>query len=280
MDGIILLNKDTDISSFKAINRLKYKLNLNKIGHAGTLDPLAEGLMIVLVNNATKLSDMLLKQDKEYYVECELGYETDTYDSTGEKTHIFQEEININQEKVVSLLEKFQGDYDQLPPMYSAIKVNGKKLYDLARKGIEVERKHKIVNIEYIKDISIENKTVKFLISVSSGTYIRSVIQDFGRQLGTYATMTKLIRTRIGKFHVENSKKTDDITDESDILRVEDIFDFPKIEINDEEYFKIKNGVKVTKELPDSYYSIFYNNSYSGIGIVEENILRRFRYFL
>lgn len=280
MDGIILLNKDTGISSFKAINKLKYKLNLNKIGHAGTLDPLAEGLMIVLVNNATKLSDMLLKQDKEYYVECELGYETDTYDSTGEKTHIFQEEIKINRDRIADILNKFQGNYDQIPPMYSAIKVNGKKLYDLARKGIEVERKHKIVNIEYIKDISIENKTVKFSISVSSGTYIRSVIQDFGRQLGTYATMTKLIRTRIGKFHIENSKKTDDITDGSVILNVEKIFDFPKIELNDEEYFKIKNGVKIIKELPDSYYSIFYNKAYSGIGITEGNILRRFRYFL
>lgn len=280
MDGIILLNKEKDISSFKAINKLKYKLGLKKVGHAGTLDPLAEGLMIVLVNDATKLSDLLLKQDKEYVVECELGYETDTYDLEGIKTKEFDGEFNISKDKIVNGINEFQGEYDQVPPMYSAIKINGKKLYDLARKGIEVERKSKIVNINYIKDISLDGNKVSFTISVSSGTYIRSIIRDYGRKLGTYATMTKLTRTKIGKYNIENSKKMEDMEDMSTRIDVKDIFDFERINLDENEYFKLKNGVKIGKEGENSYYSIYFNNEYKGIGIIEDNILRRFRYFL
>ena len=279
MDGIILLNKEKDISSFKAINNLKYKLKLKKVGHAGTLDPLAEGLMIVLVNNATKLSDMLLKQSKEYYAECEVGYETDTYDCTGEKTQVYEGEILLDKEKVTDILEGFQGDYEQTPPMYSAIKINGKKLYDLARKGIEVERKSKTVNIEYINRISINGNKIGFYIHAGSGTYIRSVIQDFGRRLGTYATMTKLIRTKIGKFSLENAYREKEISDDSVLLSVEKIFDYPALDVTDEECFKMKNGIKLNKEIPVGYYSIYNNGEYKGIGISADGILKRFRYF-
>lgn len=280
MDGIILLNKEKDISSFKAINKLKHKIGLKKVGHAGTLDPLAEGLMIVLANDATKLSDLLLKQDKEYVVECELGYETDTYDLEGVRTKEFDGEVNLSKEEIINGINEFQGEYDQVPPMYSAIKINGKKLYDLARKGIEVERKSKIVNINYIKDINLDGNKVSFTISVSSGTYIRSIIRDFGRKLGTYATMTGLTRTKIGKFNIEDSRKMDDIEDQSVGIGVQDIFDFERIDLDENEYFKLKNGVKIAKAGRDSYYSVYFNGEYKGIGIIEGNILRRFRYFL
>ena len=280
MDGIILLNKEKDISSFKAINKLKHKIGLKKVGHAGTLDPLAEGLMIVLANDATKLSDLLLKQDKEYMVECELGYETDTYDLEGVRTKEFDGEVNLSKEEIINGINEFQGEYDQVPPMYSAIKINGKKLYDLARKGIEVERKSKIVNINYIKDINLDENKVSFTISVSSSTYIRSIIRDFGRKLGTYATMTELTRTKIGKFNIEDSRKMDDIEDQSSGIGVQDIFDFERIDLGENEYFKLKNGVKIAKVGRDSYYSIYFNGEYKGIGIIEGNILRRFRYFL
>ena len=280
MDGIILLNKDKDISSFKAINNLKYKLGLKKVGHAGTLDPLAEGLMIVLADNATKLSDLLLKQDKEYVVECELGYETDTYDLEGTKTKIFEGEIDLSEEQIISEINGFLGDYDQVPPMYSAIKIDGKKLYDLARKGIEVERKSKIVNIHYLKDIVVSGNKVSFTVFVSSGTYIRSIIRDLGRRLGTYATMTKLVRTKIGKFDVKDSKKIDDIADDSVSINVQDIFDFDRIDLDENEYFKMKNGVKIGRTGKDGYYSVYFDGEYCGIGIIEDNVLRRFRYFL
>ena len=280
MDGIILLNKDKDISSFKAINNLKYKLGLKKVGHAGTLDPLAEGLMIVLTDNATKLSDLLLKQDKEYVVECELGYETDTYDLEGTKTKIFEGEVDLSEEQIISEINGFLGDYDQVPPMYSAIKIDGKKLYDLARKGIEVERKSKIVNIHYLKDIVVSGNKVSFTVFVSSGTYIRSIIRDLGRRLGTYATMTKLVRTKIGKFDVKDSKKIDDIADDSVSINVQDIFDFDRIDLDENEYFKMKNGVKIGRTGKDGYYSVYFEGEYCGIGIIEDNVLRRFRYFL
>ena len=280
MDGIILLNKDKDISSFKAINNLKYKLGLKKVGHAGTLDPLAEGLMIVLTDNATKLSDLLLKQDKEYVVECELGYETDTYDLEGIKTKIFEGEVDLSEEQIISEINGFLGDYDQVPPMYSAIKIDGKKLYDLARKGIEVERKSKIVNIHYLKDIVVSGNKVRFTVFVSSGTYIRSIIRDLGRRLGTYATMTKLVRTKIGKFDVKDSKKIDDIADDSVSINVQDIFDFDRIDLDENEYFKMKNGVKIGRTGKDGYYSVYFDGEYCGIGIIEDNVLRRFRYFL
>ena len=280
MDGIILLNKDKDISSFKAINNLKYKLGLKKVGHAGTLDPLAEGLMIVLTDNATKLSDLLLKQDKEYIVECELGYETDTYDMEGTKTKIFEGEIDLSEEQIISEINGFLGEYEQVPPMYSAIKIDGKKLYDLARKGIEVERKSKIVNIHYLKDITVNGNKVSFTVFVSSGTYIRSIIRDLGRRLGTYATMTKLVRTKIGKFDIEESKKIDDIADDSISINVKDIFDFDRIDLDENEYFKMKNGVKIQKAGKDAHYSIYFSGEYQGIGIIENNVLRRFRYFL
>ena len=280
MDGIILLNKDKDISSFKAINNLKYKLGLKKVGHAGTLDPLAEGLMIVLADNATKLSDLLLKQDKEYVVECELGYETDTYDLEGTKTKIFEGEVDLSEEQIISEINGFLGDYDQVPPMYSAIKIDGKKLYDLARKGIEVERKSKIVNIHYLKDIVVSGNKVSFTVFVSSGTYIRSIIRDLGRRLGTYATMTKLVRTKIGKFDVKDSKKIDDIADDSVSINVQDIFDFDRIDLDENEYFKMKNGVKIGRTGKDGYYSVYFEGEYCGIGIIEDNVLRRFRYFL
>ena len=280
MDGIILLNKDKDISSFKAINNLKYKLGLKKVGHAGTLDPLAEGLMIVLADNATKLSDLLLKQDKEYVVECELGYETDTYDLEGTKTKIFEGEIDLSEEQIISEINGFLGDYDQVPPMYSAIKIDGKKLYDLARKGIEVERKSKIVNIHYLKDIVVSGNKVSFTVFVSSGTYIRSIIRDLGRRLGTYATMTKLVRTKIGKFDVKDSKKIDDIADDSVSINVQDIFDFERIDLDENEYFKMKNGVKIGRTGKNGYYSVYFGGEYCGIGIIEDNVLRRFRYFL
>ena len=280
MDGIILLNKDKGISSFKAINNLKYKLGLKKVGHAGTLDPLAEGLMIVLTDNATKLSDLLLKQDKEYVVECELGYETDTYDLEGARTKVFDGEIDLSEEQIISEINGFLGEYEQVPPMYSAIKIGGKKLYDLARKGIEVERKSKIVNIHYLKDIVVSGNKVSFTVFVSSGTYIRSIIRDLGRRLGTYATMTKLVRTKIGKFDVKEAKKIDDLVDDRVSINVQDIFDFDRIDLDENEYFKMKNGVKMEKTGENAYYSVYFDDEYCGIGIIEDNVLRRFRYFL
>ena len=210
-DGIVLLNKSKGISSFKAINKLKWIIKSNKVGHAGTLDPIAEGLLIVMVNNATKFSDNLMKRDKEYFVELELGYETATYDTEGEITEKYEGEINISDERIFEVINSFTGEIMQIPPMYSAIKINGEKLYELARKGIEVERQARKIKIYSIREINIEQNKISFYAEVSSGTYIRSLVRDIGRKLGVYATMTRLVRTKIDKYSINESVSLEEI---------------------------------------------------------------------
>ena len=262
-DNIILLNKNKGISSFKIINKLKWLLNANKVGHAGTLDPLAEGLMVVMLNGATKLSDYLMKKDKEYYVEFELGYETDTYDYEGEVIKKFNGNINLSKEKIEKIVNEFLGDIEQVPPMYSAIKINGEKLYNLARKGLEIERESRKVKIYYIKDIEYNEKInkISFTTGVSSGTYIRSLVHDIGEKIGVYATMTKLIRTKIDEYNLEDAiliedvieffEKNENIKDTNEIDKIlkiksiESILRYESIYISNEKYIKMKNGMTV-----------------------------------
>ena len=262
-DNIILLNKNKGISSFKIINKLKWLLNANKVGHAGTLDPLAEGLMVVMLNGATKFSDYLMKKDKEYYVEFELGYETDTYDYEGEVIKKFNGNINLSKEKIEKIENEFLGDIEQVPPMYSAIKINGEKLYNLARKGLEIERESRKVKIYYIKDIEYNEKInkISFTTGVSSGTYIRSLVHDIGEKIGVYATMTKLIRTKIDEYNLEDAiliedvieffEKNENIKDTNEIDKIlkiksiESILRYESIYISNEKYIKMKNGMTV-----------------------------------
>lgn len=273
-DGIVLLNKSRGISSFKAINKLKWIIGSSKVGHAGTLDPIAEGLLIVMINNATKFSDNLMKRDKEYFVELELGYETDTYDTEGEITEKYEGNINISDEKIIEAVNSFTGEIMQVPPMYSAIKINGEKLYELARKGIEVEREARKVKIYSIREINVEHKEkcrISFYTEVSSGTYIRSLVRDIGRKLGVYATMTRLVRRKIDKYSIEESVSLEEIEEKlakekevsgenvckdisDNIEKVEEIikfknieciFNYEKISVSEEKYKKLKNGMTV-----------------------------------
>ena len=290
-DGIVLLNKSKGISSFKAINKLKWIIKSNKVGHAGTLDPIAEGLLIVMVNNATKFSDNLMKKDKEYFVELELGYETATYDTEGEVTEKYESEINISYEKIFEVINSFIGEIMQVPPMYSAIKINGEKLYELARKGIEVERQARKVKIYSIREINIEQNKISFYTEVSSGTYIRSLVRDIGRKLGVYATMTRLVRTKIDKYSINESVSLEEIEkklnnqkeifeDDSDnennvdrngeieevikFKNIECIFNYEKITLSEEKYKKLKNGMTVLvgfKKFKD-LHTVVENNLY------------------
>ena len=252
-DGIILLNKVKGISSFKAINQIKWNIGASKIGHAGTLDPMAEGLMVVMVNSATKFSDDLMKKDKEYYVEMELGYETDTYDAEGKKTKIYDGIIEYNEQNVRDVINSFIGIQDQIPPMYSALKVNGKKMYEMAREGIEIERKPRRVEMYSIRDITIKGQMITFYVEVSSGTYIRSLVRDIGEELSFWATMTKLIRTRIDKHSLENAFLFEEI-EKSDnkeelIIDIESLFDYEHITLSKNELLKLSNGMTTILEL-------------------------------
>ena len=252
-DGIILLNKVKGISSFNAINQIKWNIGASKIGHAGTLDPMAEGLMVVMVNSATKFSDDLMKKDKEYYVEMELGYETDTYDTEGKKTKIYDGIIEYDEQNVRDVINSFIGIQDQIPPMYSALKVNGKKMYEMAREGIEIERKPRRVEIYSIRDITIKGQMITFYVEVSSGTYIRSLVRDIGEKLSFWATMTKLIRTRIDKHSLENAFLFEEIekieNKEELVIDIESLFDYEQITLSKNELLKLSNGMTTILEL-------------------------------
>lgn len=203
MNGIINVYKEKDFTSFDVVAKLRGILKQKKIGHTGTLDPDAVGVLPVCLGSATKLCDMLTDKKKEYIAEFVLGKETDTQDISGQV--IKETEVVCTQEEVKTAIQSFVGDYDQLPPMYSAIKVDGKRLYELARQGKEVERKKRPVTFYEIEIIKCELPYVTIRVLCSKGTYIRTLCHDIGQKLGCGAAMTELERTRSGQFTKENA---------------------------------------------------------------------------
>lgn len=208
---IILLDKPLDWTSFQAVNKLKYKLKNEfglpkkfKIGHAGTLDPRATGLLIVCTGKFTKKIPEIQDAPKEYWAEIKIGVQTESYDT--EKPEILHQEFSHLTEKVIiAVLEKFVGEIDQKPPVFSALKIDGKRAYDLARAGTEVEMKYRKTIIHYISDIQINLPFVRFTVGCSKGTYIRSLAHDIGQEMGVGAYLMQLRRTKIGEFAVENA---------------------------------------------------------------------------
>lgn len=207
---IILLDKPLDWTSFQAVNKLKFKLKREfnlpkkfKIGHAGTLDPRATGLLIICTGKFTKIIPEIQDAPKEYFTEIKIGVQTESYDT--EKPEILSQDIsNITDEQIKETLEKFLGEIDQKPPIFSAIKIDGNRAYDLARAGKEVEMKSRKTTINYITDIEIELPFVRFTVGCSKGTYIRSLAHDIGQDLGIGAYLTNLRRTKIGEYKIEN----------------------------------------------------------------------------
>lgn len=202
VEGILLVNKPKGMTSFGLVSLLRRRLGVKKIGHAGTLDPNATGVMVMLIGRQfTRLSDTLLTSDKEYIGEVHLGIKTDTYDNEG--TVLERSELQPTLAELQEVLTKFQGEIDQVPPMYSAKKINGKKLYDLARKGLEIERKAVKVHLE-TELISYQYPFIKLRVKCSKGTYIRSIAHEIGELLGCGAHLSNLLRTRSGSFLLEN----------------------------------------------------------------------------
>lgn len=207
---IILLDKPLDWTSFQAVNKLKYKLKREfnlpkkfKIGHAGTLDPRATGLLIICTGKFTKIIPQIQDAPKEYFTEIKIGVQTESYDT--EKPEILQQDIStISEEQIKETLAKFLGEIDQKPPIFSAIKIEGNRAYDLARAGKEVEMKSRKTTINYIEDIEIDLPFVRFTVGCSKGTYIRSLAHDIGQELGVGAYLTNLRRTKIGDYLIEN----------------------------------------------------------------------------
>ncbi len=251
MDNIIVVNKDKDYTSRDVVNVIGKIFNTKKVGHTGTLDPLATGVLIVCMNKALKVVDLITASDKEYIAKVVLGIGTDTLDITG---NIINEcRTNVNVDMVKSVLNSFIGKSIQEVPKYSAVKVNGKKLYEYARNGIDVElpkREIQIFDIELISDIDIVDghQEFSFRVKVSKGTYIRSLIRDIGVKLGCFACMKELTRTKQGKFSIDESYTLNDIKNGNyKLLNIKDVIDIEKVAVSDNMLFKIKNGMILDK---------------------------------
>lgn len=203
INGIINVYKETGFTSHDVVAKLRGIVKQKKIGHTGTLDPDATGVLPVCLGNATKLCDMLTDKSKEYVTTMRLGFCTDTQDISGEV--LKKEKVNVTEENVTAAVMSFVGKYDQIPPMYSALKVNGKKLYELAREGIEIERKARSIEIFAIEILDINLPDITMKVHCSKGTYIRTLCHDIGLKLGCYATMVSLKRTKVANFLLENA---------------------------------------------------------------------------
>ena len=287
MEGIIVVNKPKGITSFDVIRKLKKILKTKKIGHTGTLDPLATGVMLMCVGKATKLASDLEAKDKVYIADFDIGYATDTYDIEGKK--IAENIIEISKENLEQSIKKFIGNIKQVPPMYSAIKIDGNKLYHLARKGIDVERPERDVTIEYINLLDFKDNKAKIETKVSKGCYIRSLIYDIGQDLGTYATMTALQRKQVGEYSLENSYSLEQIeemvlnNDFKFLKTVEEIFSYDKYNLQTEkEFILYKNGntVKIKENLENKKYRIYFLDEFIGLANVENNnLLKGYKYY-
>jgi tRNA pseudouridine55 synthase len=224
MDGIINVYKEKGYTSFDVVAIIRKKLKIKKVGHTGTLDPEAEGVLPVCIGKATKVVDYITNTNKTYRATMTLGIQTDTGDHTG--TVISEQKVTCTNEEIEEAVKSFVGDYEQIPPMYSALKVNGKRLYELARQGKTVERKArsiKIFNINIENIENIEGNNVDFTVECSKGTYIRTLCEDIGNKLGCGAHMSKLVRTKSSLFDIDFSVKLDDIDDYIESHKLEEI---------------------------------------------------------
>jgi len=289
LNGIIVINKPKNYTSHDVVAKVKKLLNIKKVGHTGTLDPNATGVLPLLLNSGTKLSKYLIEHDKEYEVTLKLGIRTDTLDGEGkalEKKEVDKKMLE-NTKQIEKVLNSFTGKQTQVPPMYSAIKVKGKKLYEYARRGENVEvqpRQIEIYNIE-LQKVDIKKQEIEFKVQCSKGTYIRTLCEDIATKLGTIGYMKELNRTKVGKFGLEEAitiekleeyienKKYEDLN----IITMEELLkEKEKIVLNEKNLEMFLNGVKIKIENKTGIYRIYNENKqFIGTGVVQENKLKR-----
>ncbi len=295
MNGVLIINKPMDFTSFDAVAVTRRVSGQRKTGHCGTLDPNATGVLPVLLGAATKAQDILPNHDKEYVAELKFGLATDTLDIWGE---VLKEESSaVTKEAFENILDDFRGDIMQVPPMYSALKQNGKRLYDLARQGIEVNREARPITIYKLEaeDFSEENQTAKIRVSCSKGTYIRSLIDDIGKALGTFATMTALCRTSACGFSLDESITMDELkamTPEEikeRLLPIESLFKrYREVHVSEAQATRFKNGgalgIERLRSLPKDYpegeiFRVKFSDAFLGLGIVKDTELKIYKLF-
>lgn len=257
-NGVLLIDKPAGFTSRDIVNQVGKIFHTKKIGHTGTLDPMATGVLILCIGSYTKLVDNLTSKNKEYIAVMQLGLLTDTLDTTG-KT-LKEEIVNLDEDKIYAAFKNFPREYNQEVPSYSAVKINGKKLYEYAREGISIHLPKRMVSIHSLEILSINNNEVTFKTCVSKGTYIRSLIRDLGTSLKTYASMRSLRRVSQGAFAIDKCLKISDITENTSLLTLDDLFSYPHFSLNDTEYQKVLNGNKLSLNSESLYLLLTYQN--------------------
>lgn len=276
MDGIILINKEKGLTSRDVVNKISKKLQIKKIGHAGTLDPIATGLLVIGVGKGTKILDLLTLDKKEYIATVSIGFKTDTYDITG---NITEENYNyhLDEDKLKNVLDSFKGSYNQEVPKFSAVKIDGKKLYEYARKQIDIELPKRLVTIYKIELLTYNDSEFTFKVLVSKGTYIRSLIHDISLKLNIPMTMKELIRTKSGKFLLENSNLIDD---NYNYIPIDKALDFKIIELEDEILLKkVRNGNKINLPYNDIFITLKFKDDVLAIYKKEKFEYKAFKVF-
>lgn len=260
MDGIIIINKPKGITSRDVVNETCKILKTKKVGHTGTLDPLATGVLALCIGKATKLVEVLTSSDKEYIATVKLGVLTDTLDTDGKV--LKTEETLINKNELLNVLNSFVGMYNQEVPIYSAVKINGKKLYEYARNNEKVVPPKRVVRISNIELLSFSKEEYSFKVTVSKGTYIRSLIKDINDKLGIIGVMSDLVRTRQGRFTIKDSNTLEDIKDNNyKILSITDVLkDEACVIIEDKLFNIIKNGGLIDNIYDKDMLTFIYNN--------------------
>lgn len=280
MDGIIIINKPKNCTSHDIVRKAKKVFN-EKVGHTGTLDPNATGVLPLLVGKGTQIAKYIINHDKIYEAVLKLGEKTDTADIEGSilETKKVPEE-SLKTEKVKQVLNSFIGKQEQTPPIYSAIKVRGKKLYEYARKGENVEikpRQIEIYNMELI-EIDVQNKTIKFKVECSKGTYIRTLCENIAEKLDTVGYMKDLNRTKVGEFSIDDSIKIEELEngEYNNFITIEEYFkNYEIINLNEKKLQLFLNGVQLTLNFEDGIYKIYYDNKFIGIGTIKNKLLKR-----
>lgn len=275
MNGFINVYKEKGQTSHDVVNKIRKIFGTKKVGHTGTLDPNATGVLPIAVNNATKVIEYMEHDDKTYIAELTLGITTDTEDIWG---NILEEKtVNVGKEEIENVIKSFVGKQKQVPPMYSALKVNGKKLYELAREGKTIDRVARDIEIFCIKDIMINENKVSFEVHCSKGTYIRTLCKNIGEKLGCGATMSALERVQSGNFTIDTAVTLEELPENGEkyLLDLEiPLKKFDIISLNEEEGKKYINGIRLGTERKDGLYRVYIDGKLYGICRVNENVIR------
>ena len=281
--GILNIDKPAGITSYDVVDVIKRVFVGSKVGHTGTLDPVATGVLPILIGDATKLSDNLTAENKAYRVKMLLGVETNTYDITGKI--VYASVVNKDEIYIRERIKRFIGVQEQTPPIYSAIKVEGKRAYEYAREGKELELKPRTIEIYDINNIAVDlrHREVSFDVYCTKGTYVRSLVNDIGKKLGCGATMVELIRLKNGNFDIKDSVPLYDFLKlnfeemKKRIISIEDYYsDLKRINMSKEEYTKFYNGVKLEYDEQDKLVKVYEDNKYRGLGRIKDGILKRY----